>query len=75
MTRLPRALIALVIATFGAVSLAAQDDKSGFTFRSGVELINVTATVTDGDSRLLPGSRPRPRWSSCRCATRARVNR
>jgi len=35
-----------------AAPLAGQD---GFRFRSGVELINVTATVTDRSGRFLPG--------------------
>ena len=29
----------------------------GFSFKTGVELINVTATVTDGDGRFVPGLR------------------
>jgi Ca-activated chloride channel family protein len=32
-------------------------DESGFKFRSGVELVNVTATVTDGTGRFVPGLR------------------
>jgi len=31
--------------------------QEGFSFRSGVELINVTATVTDGDGRFVSGLR------------------
>jgi Ca-activated chloride channel family protein len=38
----------------GAASLAAQE---GFRFRSGVELINVTATVTDDRGRFVSGLR------------------
>ena len=34
--------------------MAAQE---GFRFRSGVELINVTATVTDDDGRFVSGLR------------------
>ena len=56
MNRFPRVLIALVFATAAAASLGAQD-QDGFSFRSGVELINVTATVTDGDGRFMPGLR------------------
>jgi Ca-activated chloride channel homolog len=56
MKRLPRPLIALGLAIAGAASLAAQD-QDGFRFRSGVELINVTATVTDNDSRFVSGLR------------------
>jgi VWFA-related protein len=55
MKRLPSPLIALALALLAAVSLAAQDDQDGFRFRSGVELINVTATVTDNDSRFVSG--------------------
>jgi VWFA-related protein len=46
--------IAAAVLVLGAVSLAAQD---GFKFKSGVELVNVTATVTDGDGRFVPGLR------------------
>ena len=53
---LPRPLIALILATAGVASIAAQD-QDGFRFRSGVELINVTATVTDSDSRFVSGLR------------------
>jgi VWFA-related protein len=56
MTRLPLALIALLLATAAVASIAAQSQE-GFRFRSGVELINVTATVTDGDGRFVPGLR------------------
>ena len=39
-----------------AVSLTAQS-SDGFRFRSGVELVNVTATVTDDSGRFVPGLR------------------
>src|SRR5436305_5994892 len=32
-------------------------DTSGFRFKSGVELINVTATVTDANGRFVPNLR------------------
>jgi VWFA-related protein len=35
--------------------LLAQDPNQGFRFRSGVELINVTATVIDNRGRFVPG--------------------
>ena len=35
----------------------AQDDKQSFRFRTGVELINVTATVTDASGRFVPNLR------------------
>ncbi len=56
MKTVPRPLIALILATAGVASIAAQD-QDGFRFRSGVELINVTATVTDSDSRFVSGLR------------------
>jgi VWFA-related protein len=50
-----RSRFALVTAALGliAVSLRAQDN-SQFRFRSGVELINVTATVSDAEGRFVP---------------------
>jgi VWFA-related protein len=47
------ALLAVAIA---AVSVAAQS-TDGFRFRSGVELVNVTATVTDESGRFVSGLR------------------
>jgi VWFA-related protein len=44
------ALAALAALVAGAATVSAQD---GFRFRSGVELINVTATVTDDDGRFV----------------------
>jgi VWFA-related protein len=52
--RNPLAVMLALLA--GAVSIAAQSQE-GFRFRSGVELINVTATVTDDDGRFVPGLR------------------
>jgi Ca-activated chloride channel family protein len=60
-------VVALLIA--GASVLAAQSgqappaqggqtppqDPQGFKFKTGVELVNVTATVTDGSGRFVPG--------------------
>ena len=53
-----------LFALAAAVTLAAQqpqsappDDRQGFKFRSGIELINVTATVTDSSGRFVPGLR------------------
>lgn len=34
-----------------------QDDSQAFRFRTGIDLINVTATVTDGSGRFVPGLR------------------
>ena len=46
--------LALAVAAATAVSVSAQD---GFRFRSGVELVNVTATVTDENGRFVSGLR------------------
>jgi len=56
MTTIPRSLIALALVAGAAATLAAQNQE-GFSFRSGVELINVTTTVTDGDGRFVSGLR------------------
>ena len=56
MKTLPRPLIGLLFAAAGAGSLTAQSQE-GFRFKSGVELINVTATVTEGDGRFVSGLR------------------
>src|SRR5438046_363222 len=51
--RLPLALLAaLVCAAAGLVSAQSQDD--GFKFKSGVELVNVTATVSDDNGHFVP---------------------
>ena len=64
MTRLP--LIASAIVAAVVVSAHGQqaqqppvrpDDEQGFRFRSGVELVNVTATVSDTSGRFVPGLR------------------
>jgi Ca-activated chloride channel family protein len=49
-------VVAVLVAAI-AVSLhgQSQTDSPGFKFRSGVELINVTATVTDANGRFVPG--------------------
>ena len=44
----------IAVVTLSSTRLAGQD---GFRFRSGVELVNVTATVTDRSGRFVPGSR------------------
>jgi Ca-activated chloride channel family protein len=46
--------LALAVAALAAVSVSAQE---GFRFRSGVELVNVTATVTDDNGRFVSGLR------------------
>ena len=46
----------LVVLVAAVAPLAAQSQE-GFSFRSGVELVNVTATVTDGDGRFVSGLR------------------
>jgi VWFA-related protein len=55
--------VAAVIFAFALVSASAQQpeprepasDDQRFRFRTGVELINVTATVTDANGRFVPG--------------------
>jgi len=56
MKTIPRSLTALALVACAAATLAAQNQE-GFSFRSGVELINVTTTVTDGDGRFVSGLR------------------
>ena len=53
-TRLALSFAAVLAAV---ASLAAQAQEPGFSFRTGVELINVTVTVTDGNGRFVPGLR------------------
>src|SRR6516162_1265065 len=49
----PRRSLILVVGLIAATaSIAAQE---GFKFKSGVELVNVTATVSDRDGRFVPG--------------------
>jgi Ca-activated chloride channel family protein len=56
MTSIPRSVLAVALAAGTAVTLGAQNQE-GFTFRSGVELINVTTTVTDEAGRFVSGLR------------------
>ena len=49
--RIHRLLAVLCTVAVATVSVAAQSD--GFRFRSGVELVNVTATVTDDNGRFV----------------------
>jgi Ca-activated chloride channel family protein len=59
------ALCASVLAALAVVSAQGQsqrperpnDGQESFRFKSGVELINVTATVTDANGRFVPGLR------------------
>src|SRR5215217_4317773 len=59
-------VLALVALALAVVSLHGQQpqpparpegDTSAFRFKSGVELINVTATVSDANGRFVPGLR------------------
>ena len=52
----PHTLLAAAVMLAGIFSLAGTAQE-GPSFRSGVELINVTATVTDGDGRFVSGLR------------------
>ena len=48
----------LVAATMlAALAVVSTDAQESFRFRSGVELVNVTATVTDDDGRFVSGLR------------------
>jgi Ca-activated chloride channel family protein len=44
-------------ATLAALAVVTTSAQEGFRFKSGVELINVTATVTDDDGRFVSGLR------------------
>ena len=53
-----RLVVAAIIAAVSGVSIAAQNqdqDQQGFRFKSGVELVNITATVSDDTGRFVPG--------------------
>jgi Ca-activated chloride channel homolog len=53
-----RAPCALIFAALVAATAAAgAQSQEGFRFRSGVDLVNVTATVTDEDGRFVSGLR------------------
>ena len=52
----PRPLAALFIAA-GTVAALAGQEQGTVSFKSGVDLINVTATVTDGEGRFVSGLR------------------
>jgi hypothetical protein len=56
MRRTSHPWLAALLTVVAAATLAAQSQE-GFSFRSGVELINVTATVTDDDGRFVSGLR------------------
>jgi VWFA-related protein len=53
--RTPPPLIVLIVVVAAAVTGA--QTQEGFRFKSGVDFVNVTATVTDGDGRFVPGLR------------------
>ena len=54
-----RSSMAVVLGSAALVGVAdtGLDGQEEFRFRSGIELINVTATVTDGAGRFVPGLR------------------
>ena len=52
----PRQLLAVLLVVVAAETPGAQNQE-GLSFRGGVELINVTATVTDDDGRFVSGLR------------------
>jgi Ca-activated chloride channel homolog len=51
----PVAVLATLTVAAASVGTLAQENQESFRFRSGVELINVTATVTDEDGRFVAG--------------------
>jgi Ca-activated chloride channel homolog len=53
--RTPLSLILLIVVVAAAVTGA--QSQEGFRFKSGVEFVNVTATVTDGNGRFVSGLR------------------
>ena len=53
--RAPHALI--FAALIAATAAAGAQSQEGFRFKSGVDLVNVTATVTDEDGRFVSGLR------------------
>jgi VWFA-related protein len=50
-------LLVSAVLLAGSAATVAVDAQEGFRFRSGVELINVTATVTDDNGRFVSGLR------------------
>ncbi|MCC7035609.1 MAG: VWA domain-containing protein [Acidobacteria bacterium] len=54
-SRRPTAVVLALTGLLGLQATAPVAGQDGFRFRSGVELINVTATVTDRSGRFLPG--------------------
>ena len=53
-----RAPFSLILAALAAATAAAgAQSQEGFRFRSGVDLVNVTATVTDDEGRFVSGLR------------------
>jgi Ca-activated chloride channel homolog len=49
--------VPLIVATFVAVAAASPGAQSGFKLKSRVELVTVTATVSDDSGRFVPGLR------------------
>jgi Ca-activated chloride channel homolog len=52
--RTPLSLVLLIVA---AAAVTGAQSQEGFRFKSGVEFVNVTATVTDGNGRFVSGLR------------------
>ena len=51
----PRLIFAALLATVTTAAVGAREPQT--VFKGGVDLVNVTATVTDGDGRFIPGLR------------------
>src|SRR5262245_58288669 len=53
--RNPLSLIVLIVVAAAAVIGAQSQEQEGFRFKSGVDFVNVTATVTDSNGRFVSG--------------------
>ncbi|MCC7007239.1 MAG: VWA domain-containing protein [Acidobacteria bacterium] len=57
MRTIATAVLLLLAAGLAATQAAAPQERQGFSFRTGVQLINIAATVTDQDGRFVPDLR------------------
>ena len=55
MPSVPARLLAVAVLVAAAVGVTRAQSGDGFKFKSGVELINVTATVSDSNGRFVSG--------------------
>ena len=54
-TRTSALLVAAVVSAIASIAAQSREQSDEPRFRSGVDLINVTATITDGDGRFVSG--------------------